>query len=157
MKLFTIFWVELKQPSITPCFKSIQVLLNLPDICNEFVKCVPKARVRKLKDEKTAILFTREMAARNDDVTKADEIQKKWLLMKETWPKGSKQVYGIMKGPPRHKETWWWNRGVEEVENINKLIERTLGILQDILVMDTFVIVDMCIFIVIAFLVNTLD
>ena len=34
---------------------------------------------------KNARLFTREMAARNDDVTKADDIQKKWLLMKETW------------------------------------------------------------------------
>ena len=35
--------------------------------------------------------------------------------MKETWLKGSKQVYGMTKGPPRHKETWWWNRDVEEV------------------------------------------
>ena len=40
------------------------------------------------------------------EVTKADDIQKKWLLMKETWLKGSKQVCGMTKGPPRHKETW---------------------------------------------------
>ena len=53
------------------------------------------------------------MAAKNDDVTKADNIQK-WLLMKETWIKGSKQVCGMTKGPPRHKETWWWNRDVEK-------------------------------------------
>ena len=38
----------------------------------------------KLKDEETARLFTQEMAARNDEVTKADDIQKKWLLMEET-------------------------------------------------------------------------
>ena len=43
-----------------------------------------KPRVWKLKDEETARLFTHEMATRNDDVTKADDIQKKWLLMKET-------------------------------------------------------------------------
>ena len=55
------------------------------------------------------------MAVRNDDVTKADDIQKKWLLMKETWLKGSKQVCGMTKCPARHKETWWWNRDVEEV------------------------------------------
>ena len=55
------------------------------------------------------------MAARNDEVTKADDIQKKWLLMKETWLKGSKQVCETTKGPPRHKETWWWNRDVEKV------------------------------------------
>ena len=33
-----------------------------------------------------------EMAARNDD------IQKKWLLIKETWLKASKQVCGMGKG-----------------------------------------------------------
>ena len=29
--------------------------------------------------------------------------------------KGSKQVCGMTKGPPRHKETWCWNREVEKV------------------------------------------
>ena len=66
--------------------------------------------MRKLLD-----CSTHEMAARNDEVTKADDIQKKWLLMKETWLKCSKQVCGITKGPPRHKETWWWNRDMEKV------------------------------------------
>ena len=27
----------------------------------------------------------------------------------------SKQVCGMMKGPPRHKKTWWWNKDVEDV------------------------------------------
>ena len=81
----------------------------------KIVKCVPKHRVWKLKDEETARLFTYEMAARNDEVTKADDIQNKWLLMKETWLKSSKPVCGMTKGPPRHKETWWWNRDVEKV------------------------------------------
>ena len=79
------------------------------------VKLVPKPIVWKLKDKETARLFTHEMAARNDEVTKADDIQKKWLLMKDTWLKGSNQVCGMMNGPPRHKETWWWNRDVEKV------------------------------------------
>ena len=73
----------------------------------KIVKFVSKPRVWNLQDEETARFFTREMAARNDDVTNADDIQKKWLLMKETWLKGSKQVCGMTKGPPRHKETWW--------------------------------------------------
>ena len=81
----------------------------------KIVKFVPKCTVWKLKDEETARLFTHEMAAGNDDVTKADDIQKKWLLMKETWLKASKQVCGMTKGLPRHKETWWWNRDVEKV------------------------------------------
>ena len=44
----------------------------------------------KLKDEETVILFTHEMADKNDDATKADDVHKKWLLMMETWLKGSK-------------------------------------------------------------------
>ena len=63
----------------------------------KIVKFVPKHRVWKLKDEETARLFTHEMAARNNEVTKADDIEKKWLLMKETWLKGSKQVCGMTK------------------------------------------------------------
>ena len=81
----------------------------------KIVNHVPKPRVWKLKDEETARLFANEMADGNDDVTKADDIQKKWLLMKETWLKASKQVCGMTKGPLRHQETWWWNREVEKV------------------------------------------
>ena len=87
----------------------------------KIVKCV---RVWKLKDEETARLFTHKMAARNDEVTKADDIQKKWLLMKETWLKGSKQVCGMTKGLHRHKETWWWNRDVEKVVAKRKLCHK---------------------------------
>ena len=50
----------------------------------KIIKFVPKVRVWKLKDEETARLFTHEMAARNDDVAKPDDIKNKWLLMKET-------------------------------------------------------------------------
>ena len=35
--------------------------------------------------------------------------------MKEIWLEDSKQVCGMTKSPPRHKETWWCNRDVEEV------------------------------------------
>ena len=90
-------------------------LVSMKPQNKKIVKCVPKPRVWKLKDGETARLFTHEMAARNDEVTKADDIQNKLLLMKETWRKGSKQVCGITKGPPRHQETWWWNRDVENV------------------------------------------
>ena len=79
------------------------------------IVCVPKPRVWKLKDEESSRLFTHEMAARNGEVTKVDDIQKKWLRMKETWLKGSKQVCGLTKCPTRHNETWWWNRDVEKV------------------------------------------
>ena len=74
----------------------------------ETVKFVPTPRVWKLKNEETVRLFNHGMAARNDDVTKADDIQKKWLLMKETRHKSSKYVCGMTKGPPRYRQTWWY-------------------------------------------------
>ena len=89
--------------------------------------CTKAPRVWSLKDEETARLFTHEMAARNDEVTKADDIQKKWLLMKETWLKGSKQVCGMTKGPPWHKETWWWNRDVEKMVAKRKVCHKAWG------------------------------
>ena len=42
-----------------------------------------KPRVRKLNDENTAIIITGEMVTRNDDVNQADNVQMKWLLMKD--------------------------------------------------------------------------
>ena len=55
------------------------------------------------------------MVDRNDDVTKTDDVQKQWSQMKDTWLKDSKQVCGMTKGPPRRKETWWWNKDVKEL------------------------------------------
>ena len=34
-------------------------------------------------------------------------------MMNETWLKASN--CGMTNGPPRPKETWWWNRDVEKV------------------------------------------
>ena len=49
----------------------------------KMVKSVPKPRVWKLKDKGTVKLCTREMTARNYEVIKADDVPKKWLLMKD--------------------------------------------------------------------------
>ena len=78
-----------------------RLVIHMKPHKKKIIKFVPKPRVWKLKDEETARLFTHEMAARNDEVTKADDIQKKWLLIKETWLNASKQVCGMTKGPPR--------------------------------------------------------
>ena len=46
----------------------------------KIVKLVTNPRVWKLKDEET-----HEMPARNEDVTKAYDTQKKWLRTKASW------------------------------------------------------------------------
>ena len=103
----------------------VRLVIPMTPQKKKIVKFVPKPRVWKLKDEEIARLFTYEMAARNDDVTKTYDIQKKWLLMKETWLKGCKQVCGMTKCPARHKETWWWNIDVEEVVANRKICHKT--------------------------------
>ena len=30
----------------------------------------------------------------------------------------------MTKGPPQHKETWWWNKDVEEVVNKRKICHK---------------------------------
>ena len=40
-----------------------------------------------------------------------------WTCMKEAMVKASEQVCGKTKGPPRHKETWWWS------EEVSKIVE----------------------------------
>ena len=46
------------------------------------------------------------MTTRNDDVTKADDVQKKCLLMKENHLKSPKLVCGITKGIGGGIEMW---------------------------------------------------
>ena len=74
----------------------------------------------RLEDEDTTRLFTHKMEAGNDYANKADDVQKKWLLIKETWLKGYKLVCGMTKALPRHKQTWWSNRDVEDVVSGSK-------------------------------------
>ena len=35
--------------------------------------------------------------------------------MRDVMRKAATEVCGIRRGPPRHRETWWWSREVEEV------------------------------------------
>ena len=71
-----------------------RLVIPIKPLKKKIVKFMPKPTMWILKDEETARLFTHEMAARNDN---ADDIQKKWLLMKEnkkhTLDVAKKEVY----------------------------------------------------------------
>ena len=69
-------------------------------------------------------MFTCDVAARN--ATKADDVYKKRLLMKETCLKGYKQVCRMTKCTSRHKVTWWCNRDVKEVVSKRKVCHKAL-------------------------------
>ena len=55
----------------------------------------------------TVRLFTREMAARDDNVAETVDVHKRLLLMGKTWLKGSGRVCGLAKGPPRYLVVVW--------------------------------------------------
>jgi hypothetical protein len=52
------------------------------------------------------------MVSRKNDVLKETEVDGKWEAMKTVWLKTTEEVCGWTRGPPRHKETWWWNADV---------------------------------------------
>src|SRR6476469_6413690 len=50
-----------------------------------------------------------------------------WAGMKGSMLKAAEEVCGMTKGPPRHKETWWWN---EECDRVVKEKRRLFGEMQ---------------------------
>ena len=48
-----------------------------------------------------------------------DGVDEKWQRMRDILLTTAKDVCGISRQPPRHKETWWWNEEVAKAV-INK-------------------------------------
>ena len=44
-----------------------------------------------------------------------------WQQMKDIMMETAQDICGMTKGPPRHKETWWWNEEVAEVVRDKKI------------------------------------
>ena len=44
-----------------------------------------------------------------------------WLQMKGIMMETAQDICGMAKGPPRHKETWWWNEEVAEAVRNKKI------------------------------------
>ena len=44
-----------------------------------------------------------------------------WQQMKGIMMETAQDICGMTKGPPRHKETWWWNEEVAEAVRDKKI------------------------------------
>jgi len=44
-----------------------------------------------------------------------------WQQMKGIMMETAQDICGMTKGPPRHKETWWWNEEVAEAVRNKKI------------------------------------
>ena len=77
-------------------------------------KYEPKIRVWKLKDKDYAEQYQQAVLSRRDEMDQAIGVNNKWNAMKKILTDVAEEVLGKTRGPPKHKETWWWNKDVAD-------------------------------------------
>ena len=77
---------------------------------------VSKSKVYKLKKEVFQQEFQKRVSvkagSRSADAT---DVEGTWKELKSCLIDMAKEVCGVSKGPPRHKETWWWNDECDKI------------------------------------------
>ena len=85
-------------------------------------KFEPRVRVWKLKEEKTCEEFRCIVGDKVEEVKwKGLGVNDHWQQMKDIMMETAQDIYGMTKGPCRHKETWWWNEEVAEAIRYKKI------------------------------------
>jgi len=49
------------------------------------------------------------------------DVNDHWQQMKNVVIETAQDIYGMSKGPHRHKKTWWWNKEVVEAVSEKKI------------------------------------
>ena len=82
-----------------------------------------KCRVWKLKDPEVQKTYRAKVQARAEMRAKGDgiDVERVWKDMKECLLVCADEVCGRTKGPPRHKQTWWWNDDVAKAVEEKRL------------------------------------
>ena len=73
---------------------------------------VPKLKTWKLRDKNLKQEFADKLKVQNTKNGTNDGVDEKWERMRDILLTTAKDVCGISRQPPRHKETWWWNEEV---------------------------------------------
>jgi len=85
-------------------------------------KFAPRVRVWKLKEQKTCEEHQSMVRDKVEEAKwKYSDINKHWQQMTNLMMETAKDVFGMSKGPCRHKETCWWNEEVDEAVREKKL------------------------------------
>jgi len=69
-------------------------------------------RNRLLKNTKSMV---------RDEEWKHLDVNEHWHKMKKIMMETAQHIWGMSKGPCRHKEAWWWNEEVAEAVSENKI------------------------------------
>ena len=70
---------------------------------------VSRHKVWKLKEEKFQQKFMEKIRLKAADMRSDGGVESLWKFMKESLLDVADEVCGRTKGPPRHRESWWWN------------------------------------------------
>ena len=82
---------------------------------------VSKCRLWKLREADNEIAFKRRVEVK-EALRSEDNVEQIWDGLRQCMVKEAEAVCGRSKGPPRHRETWWWNDEIgEEVERKRRL------------------------------------
>ena len=74
---------------------------------------VPRRKVWKLKDENVKQAFEAHVEESLSNMEVGSTIEEKWSSLKACLLSATDSTCGWTKGPPRRKETWWWNDQVD--------------------------------------------
>lgn len=75
-----------------------------------------KCRVWKLKEEELRRNFEGKIQVKAD-LRGDEDVESMWMMLTESLLEVADEVCGRTKGPPRHRESWWWNKEVGMVIN----------------------------------------
>lgn len=76
---------------------------------------VSKCKVWKLKEAEVQGDFYERVRERASKRAEGEDVEELWKGLKDSLKGAADEACGRTKGPPRHKETWWWNAETAEV------------------------------------------
>ena len=78
-------------------------------------KYEPRIKIWKLREWDIREKFKKRVKEELCNKECGEGVNETWTEMRDVLRSAATEVCGIRRGPPRHRETWWWTREVEEV------------------------------------------
>ena len=98
------------------CAPQHKLVINIKSMIERKRPFVPRRKIWKLKDSEISDSFYTHFTQNLDKIDEADRngnVESKWATLKDCLLEASDSVCGWTKGPVRRRETWWWNRDVD--------------------------------------------
>jgi len=98
-----------------PQHKLLVCVVKLTQKCRKQRKpFVSKCKIWKLKQPEVREAFCAKLQLKADESVNS-EVERIWSGLRNGLSEAADAVCGRTKGPPRHRETWWWNDNIGEI------------------------------------------